>query len=545
MPLFKPFSKVKYWCCLVAEKGFVRAEYYLMQANIRYKSPPLVEGWHLLEDNLLREIFAASVPAARRDGRLVCKSWKRMVGLTVTSFKTKAADRFRQKGALQARQSLLPDIIAPQRLLQLLPNLQCLDLREGVQTDALLSEDVLTVFTAMTKLHLKMQPAQLQLSLPALRSLSADIGLDIAATIVPPLRLTSGDLPTRLVELKLSGIHLCLQSLQFADVLTALTALHVDGSGMQCPCCQPYLPLLAACRELVSLTLDSVALPAGLYHMMELADLAKLTSLTLCDSVCPGMLELLKSIGSGLKSVTLQLTGPFWHEANLCRVLCQVACSHQLTCLHVDQVSGSNPLFVLSVLPFLEVLSLKVFVDDSDIEAPARLRALTVSKSLRQVSLDFTKTNRTLVSLFTCQLFAHALVLQTVHFKSDKASRFVTPGRQPYISVVELRLQNCLNVDNQGLRDTVACFPGLTVLHVSSPCVTAVGVHALACLTRLQKLSIVGCPLVNHKDLREFMVSTRQLGVLGLDPQVVTKLLRYQRKTRQDLLLDDGVCRQM
>ena len=505
----------------------------------------MVEGWHLLEDNLLRQVFAASMPVAKRDGRLVCKSWKRMVGLTVNSFKTKAADHFRQPGAIQARQSLLPDIILPQRLLQLMPNLQCLDLREGVQTDALLSQGVLTAFTALTKLHLRIQPAQLHLSLPALRSLSADIGLDVAATNILPSRLTSGDFPNSLVELNLSGIQLCLQSLQFADALTALTALRLDGSGVQCPCCQPYLPLLAACQELVSLTLDSVVLPAGLYHMLELADLTKLTSLTLCGAVCPGMLELLKSVGSGLKSVTLQLTGPFWHEANLCRVLCQMACSHQLTCLHVDKVSGSNPLFLLSVLPLLEVLSLKIFIADSDIEAPARLRALTVSKSLKEVSLDFTWTNRTLVSLFTCQLFAHALVLQTVQFKSDKASRFITPGQQGHTNVVELRLQNCLSVDDQGLRDTVACFPGLTAVNVSSPCVTAAGVHALARLTRLQKLSIVGCPLVNHKDLREFMVSTQQLGVLSVDPQVVIKLRRHQRKSRQDLLLDDGVCRQM
>ena len=473
---------------------------------------------------MLREVFAASVPAAKRDGRLVCKSWKRMVGLTVISLKTKAADLFNRSGSVQPGQALLPHLIAPQRLLQLLPNLKSLDLREGVQIDALLSESVLTAFTAMTKLHLKMQPDQLQTALSALRSLPADLGLELSAASASPQRLTSADLPSNLVELKLSGIHLCLQSMQHANTLTALTALHVDSLSMQCPCCQPYLHLLAACKELVSLTLDSVTLQVGLYNLMELADLTKLTSLALCGKVCPGMLELLKSVGSELQSVTLQLTGPFWHEANMCRVLCQVACSHHLTSLHVSQVLGSNPLFVLSVLPFLEVLSLKLTIDDSDSEAPARLRALTVSKCLTQVTINFTSTNRTLVSLFNCQLFAHAPLLQTVRFSADKASRFVTPSQQAYTSVTELGLQSCLNMDDQGFRDTIACFPSLTCVDLSSPFVTVAGIQSLTSLTRLLRLSIVGCPLVGHKDLKDFVVGMPHLGVLGVDPQVVSQM---------------------
>lgn len=73
-----------------------------VQASSQSRLAAVVEGWHLLEDNLLREVFTASVPSARRDGRLVCKSWKRMVGLTVTSFKTKAADQLSHTGKIQA-----------------------------------------------------------------------------------------------------------------------------------------------------------------------------------------------------------------------------------------------------------------------------------------------------------------------------------------------------------------------------------------------------------------------------------------------------------
>ena len=499
----------------------------------------------MLEDNLLREVFAASVPSAKRDGRLVCKSWKRMVGLTVTSFRTKAADHLNHTDKIQAGKALLPDVIAPQRLLQLLPNLQTLDLCEGVQTDILFSGNALTAFTGITKLHLKMQSAQLRTSLAALRSLPAKLSLDICGKDKPPARLTSSDLPERLVELKISGTQLCLQSMQTAGILAALTALHVDGDSLQCPCCQPYLPLLAACRELVNLTLNSVALPAGVYCMMELADLSKLTSLTLCGTVCPAVLELLKPVGSGLRSVSLQSTDPVWQEVNMYRTLCQVACSPQLTALHVDEVMGNGLLFVLSVLPFLETLTLKVFIDDSDIEAPTNVRALTVSPYLKQLSLDFTTTNRTLVSILTCQLFAHAVLLEKVHFSSDKASRFVTPSQQRYASVTELKLQECLKVDDQGLSDTIACFPSLTFIAVSSPSVTAAGVHALTSLTRLQSLSIVGCPLVQHQDLKAFVVEMRHLGVLGVGPNVVKRLRKHQRKARRDLLLDDGVCRQM
>lgn len=73
-----------------------------------------------------------------------------MVGLTITPFKTKTSDQFNYTGNVQAGQTLLPDVIAPQRLLQLLPNLKTLDLREGVQTDTLFVSNVLTAFTGVT-----------------------------------------------------------------------------------------------------------------------------------------------------------------------------------------------------------------------------------------------------------------------------------------------------------------------------------------------------------------------------------------------------------
>lgn len=430
--------------------------------------------------------------------------------------------------------------------MQLLPNLQTLDLCEGVQSDVLFSTSALTAFTGITKLHLKMQPAQLQTSLAALRSLTAKLGLHICAEGSLPARLTSSDLPESLVELRLSGAQLCLQSMQWAGTLTALTALHVDGASLQCPCCQPFPPLLAACQELVSLTLDSIALPGGVYFTEELADLSRLTSLTLRTTLCLSMLELLKPVGCGLRSVALQPTNPsWWQEANMCRLLSQVACSPHLTTLNVGKIMGSNPLLVLSFLPFLENLILKISLDDADTEAPARVRALTVSPCLKLVSIDFMKTNRTLVSLLTCQLFAHAVLLETVHFSSDKASRFVTPSQQRYPSVTELKLQRCPKVDDQGLRDTVACFPSMISFNVGSPCVTAAGIHALTSLTRLQRLSIVDCPSVQHQDLKSLIVAMPQLGVLSVGPQVVKRLRKHQRRARRDMLLDDRVCRQM
>ena len=73
---------------------------------------------------------------------------------------------------------------------------------------------------------------------------------------------------------------------------------------------------------------------------------------------------------------------------------------------------------------------------------------------------------------------------------------------------------------------------------------TAAGVHALTCLTRLQSLSIVDCPLVQHQELKSFVVEMRRLGALGVGPEVVKRLRKYQR-ARRDMLLDDGVCRQM
>lgn len=53
--------------------------------------------------------------------------------------KTKAADHLTHTSRIQPGKALLPDIISPQRLLQLLPNLTTLDLVEGVQTDTLFS----------------------------------------------------------------------------------------------------------------------------------------------------------------------------------------------------------------------------------------------------------------------------------------------------------------------------------------------------------------------------------------------------------------------
>lgn len=514
-----------------------------VQATPHVTGAPIAEAWHLLEDNLLREVFAASLPSAKRDGRLVCKSWKRMVGLTVTSFKTKAADYLNHTGEIQCGQPLLPDVISPQRLLQLLPNLKTLDLCEGVQTDTLLSGSVLSAFTGLTKLHLKLEPKQLQSSLADLRKLPAQLALNICAFDRLHGCLQAEHFPEGVVELKLSGVHICFQSMQIASTLTALTALCVDQYSLECNCCHPYTFLWASYRELVSLTLDSVPLPTVQHEELAGLDLKKLVYLTVNGTICPGVLQLTQYIRSGLQAITLQFTAQ--QSGALLPASVLLAVSYQLTTLHVGLIQGSNNLFLLSNLPFLKTLSLRLSIDDSDNEAPVRLRALALSPCLRQVSLDFTTTNRTLVALFTCQLFAHAGLLEQVQFRSEKASRFVTPSQQPYASITELELQECLSVDDKGLKDTVACFPALTSLHVSSPSVTAVGVQGLTSLTRLHRLSIIGCPLLHHKDMRKFVVAMRHLGVLSVDPQVLQQMRKHQRKARPDLLLDDGVCRQM
>lgn len=514
-----------------------------MQASRHVTGAPVVEAWHLLEDNLLREVFAASLPSAKRDGRLVCKSWKRMVGLTVTSFKTKAADYLNHTGEIQPGQALLPDIISPQRLLQLLPNLKTLDLCEGVQTDTLLSGSILPAFTGLTKLHLKLQPTQLHPSLADLCKLPAQLCLSIYAFDRLHSCLQAQHFPKGVVELKLSGVHICFQSMQTASTLTALTALCVDQYSLECKCCHHYAFLWASYRQLVSLTLDSVPLPTLQHEEFAGLDLRRLVYLTVSGSVCPGMLQLMQYIRSGLHAITLQFTAPQSEVRLPANVL--LALTSQLTTLHVGLVKGSNNLFLLSNLPFLKTLSLRLSIDDSDNEAPVRLRALALSPCLKQVSLDITTTNRILVSLFTCQLFAHAGLLEQVQFRSEEASRFVTPSQQPYASTTEFKLQDCLSVDDKGLRDTVACFPALTSLHVSSPSVTAVGAQGLTSLTRLQRLSIIGCPLVHHRDVRNLVVAMRHLGVLSVDPQILQPMRKHQRKVRPDLRLDDGVCRQM
>lgn len=387
-----------------------------------------------------------------------------------------------------------------------------------------------------------MQPVQLQSSLASLRKLPAQLSLHICAVDGSHARLLAEDFPESLVELKLSGVQACFQSMQIAGTLTALTNLYVDRHSSECPCCQPYTFLWATCQELVSLTLDDISLPVVQDEELARLDLRKLTSLTVSGTLCPGMQWLILFMRSGLQPIALQFTAP-WPEVPLLTALGVV--SHQMTTLHVGAVMGSKALFLLSHLPFLKTLSLKLYIDDSDTEAPGRLRALTLSPRLKQVSLDFTSTNKTLVSLVTCQLFAHAVLLEQVQFRSEKGSRFVTPSQKPYTSITELKLKQCPSVHDQGLRDTVACFPALTSLDVCSPFVTNAGVQALTCLTRLQRLSIIGCPLVHHKDLKKFVAAMRHLGVLGVDPQVVQQLRKHQRKTRPDLLLDDGVCRQM
>ncbi|DBA76986.1 TPA: hypothetical protein ACH3X1_009577 [Trebouxia sp. C0004] len=200
-------------------------------------SQAAAEGWHILEDNLLRKVFAASNQTAKRIGRLVCCSWHRMVGLTVTSFTTKTSDHFNQVGAIKAGKPLVPHIISPQRLLHLFPNVQLLDLRKGVQTEHLLASNVLAGLTAVTKLSLKFEQSQLQPALATLHRVSANMSLEIVSRPAPGrslFQLTAADLPTNLVELKLSDASICLQSMYLADTLTTLTGLQLIRCSLGC-----------------------------------------------------------------------------------------------------------------------------------------------------------------------------------------------------------------------------------------------------------------------------------------------------------------------
>ena len=501
--------------------------------------------WHILEDNLLRQVFTASDSAAKKRGRLVCRSWQRMVGLTVTSFKTKTADHFNQAGAVTAGQALLPHIISPQRLLQLLPNVQLLDLREGVQTQQLLASKVLVALTAITKLSLKFQPSQLQPALASLCSLPTNLCLEVSSPGSHPMQLTAGHFPARMVELKLSDANICLQSMHLASTLTTLTALHLSDTSLHCPCCRPVVPLLAACTNLNVLSLDHAALSDEVFGLQQLSVLTQLTSLSYCGSH-PAALHVLQAVGSTLKKVNLALKKGGWGGVTLGQVFDSVSTLDKLTFLHLDMPLGSWDLAVLSFLPHLESLNIKVVIDDADAMSGAsgRVRALSFSSRLQSVVVGFTHSNKTCVALFTCQLFAHALHLQSVQFTSQKASRFVTPGQQPYCTVVDLSLQ-CINLTDQGLIDTIGCFPNLTSVAVTSSFVTMVGLQALTSLSTLQSLDIGGCDSIKAASLKDFVVTMRHLSVLRLAPQVAKALSKHKRKTRQDLLLDDRVCRQM
>ncbi len=236
----------------------------------------------MLKDNLLRQVLTASDQTAKKIGRLVCSSWHRMVGLTVTSFKTKTSDHFNQVGAIKAGKPLVPHIISPQRLLHLFPNVQLLDLRKGIQAEQLLASNILAGPTAVTKLSLKLDASQLQPALAALHILSADLSLEIVSGPAPGsslFQLAAADLPTKLVELKLSDASICRRSMHLANTLTTLTGLQLSRSSLGCACCRPYVPLLASCSNLAALSLDDAAAPAVADEGFRFSQLSAMTQL--------------------------------------------------------------------------------------------------------------------------------------------------------------------------------------------------------------------------------------------------------------------------
>jgi len=514
-------------------------------------SQAAAEGWHMLEDNLLRQVFAASDQTAKKTGRLVCSSWHRMVGLTVTSFKTKTSDHFKQVGAIKAGKPLVPHIISPQRLLHLFPNVQLLDVCEGIQTEQLLASNILAGLTAVTKLSLKFELSQLQPALATLHRLSADLSLEIVSRPAPGrflFQLTAADLPAKLVELKLSDASICLQSMYLADTLTMLTGLQLSRSSLGCACCRPYVPLLASCSNLAVLSLNDAASAVAEegFRFSRLSSLTQLTSLTYRGSHSTALC-MIRAVGSTLSKLSLHLEDAAVTTGSLSYVLDAISNMEKLTFLHLDGLMGSWDLPVLSFLPHLETLDIKIAIDDDDIMSGAsgRLRALCFSSKLKTVAVDFTGTNKPCVALFTCQLFAHALQLQSASFSSEKVTRFVTPSQQPNYNVTDLKLLHCMCLDDKGLIDTTLCFPALTDLAVGSACVTAAGLGRITRLTRLQNLDIEGCSFIKAAAVKDLVANMRHVSVLRLAPHVAKDLYKHKKRFRKDLLLDDRVCRQM
>ncbi len=506
----------------------------------------------MLQDNLLRQVFTASDQTAKKIGRLVCSSWHRMVGLTVTSFKTKTSDHFNQVGAIKAGKPLVPHIISPQRLLHLFPNVQLLDLRKGIQTEQLLASNILAGLTAVTKLSLKLEPSQLQPALAALHTLSADLSLEIVSRPAPGralFQLTAADLPTKLVELQLSDASICLQSMHLADTLTTLTGLQLSRSSLGCTCCRPYAPLLASCSNLAALSLNDAASPAVTEEASRFSQLSALTQLTALTyrGSHPTALCMIRAVGPTLSKLSLHLEDAAAITGILSHVIDAISHMEKLTFLHLDGLMGTWDLPVLSFLPHLETLDIKIAISDDDAMSGAsgRLRALCFSSKLKTVAVDFTCTNKTCVALFTCQLFAHALQLQSASFSSEKVTRFVTPSQQPSYTVTDLKLLHCICLDDKGLLDTTQCFPALTDLAVGSACVTAAGLSTITKLTRLQNLDMEGCSFIKAAAVKDLIANMHHLSVLRLAPHVAKDLYKHKQRFRKDLLLDDRVCRQM
>ncbi|DBA76987.1 TPA: hypothetical protein ACH3X1_009578 [Trebouxia sp. C0004] len=230
----------------------------------------------------------------------------------------------------------------------------------------------------------------------------------------------------------------------------------------------------------------------------------------------------------------------------LSHVLDSVSNMEKLTFLHLDGLMGSWDLPVLSFLPHLETLDkIAINNDDTMSSASGRLRALCFSSKLKTLAVDFTGTNKTCVALFTSQLFAHALQLQSASFSSEKVTRFVTPSQQPNYNVTDLRLLHCVCLDDKGLIDTTLCFPALTDLAVGSPCVTAAGLGRITKLTRLQNLDIEGCSFIKAAVLKDLVANMHHLSVLRLAPHVAKDLYKHKKRFRKTLLIDDRVCRQV
>ena len=430
--------------------------------------------------------------------------------------------------------------------------MQLLDLCEGVQTEQLLASNILAGLRAVTKLSLKLQPSQLQPALAALRRLSADLSLEIVSRPAPGrslFQLTAADLPTKLVELKLSDASICLQSMHLADTLTTLTGLQLSRSSLGCACCRPYVPLLVSCSNLAALSLDDTASPAVTEEASRFSQLSALTQLTALTfkgrqttALC-----MIRAVGSTLSKLSLYLEDAAAITGIPSHVIDAICHTERLTFRHLDRPMGSWELVVLSFLPHLETLDIKIAISDDDAMSGAsgRLRALCFSSKLKTVAVDFTGTNKTCVALFTCKLFARALQLQSASFSSEKVTRFVTPSQQPNYTVTDLRLLHRVCLDDKGLLDTIQCFPALTDLAVGSACVTAAGLSTITKLTRQQNLDIEGCSFIKAAAVKDLIANMHHLSVLRLAPHVAKDLYKHKQRFRKDLLLNDRVCRQM